>query len=310
MEFIDELRFLKEQLKFKERFELPKHFDNVVMAGMGGSGISNKIFQEMYTEKPLFLIDDYEIPNFVSKSTLFIAISYSGTTEETVNAVQSAIKKGAHVVTISSGGTLSELGDQRIKIPRNDLQPRSAMGYMLLPLMRSFGMVKDSDIEETYDLLSKLDSDHKDATRHAQDIKKLDSVPVIYGAMPYRNVAYRWKTQFNENSKIIAYSSYFPELNHNDTLALAKTYRKKDFYFMVFESEDKRIAKRIRVTEKITNSSFNMIRLVGKSSLAKLFYLLHYGDYVSYELALLRGIDPAEVELLLTLKRAMKDQKS
>ena len=310
MEFIDELRFLKEQLKFKEKFELPKHFDNVVMAGMGGSGISNKIFQEMYTDRPLFLIDDYEIPNFVSKSTLFIAISYSGTTEETVNAAQNAIKKGAYVVTISSGGTLSELGDQRIRIPRGDLQPRSATGYMLLSLMRSFGMVKDSDIEETYAILSKLDNEHKEATAHAQAIKKSDCVPVIYGAMPYRSVAYRWKTQFNENSKIIAYSSYFPEINHNDTLALAKTYRKKDFYFMVFESEDRRIAKRIRVTEKITNSSFNMIKLVGKSPLAKLFYLLHYGDYVSYELALLRGIDPAEVELLLTLKSAMKDQKS
>ncbi len=305
MDFIDELRFLKEQLKFNGSFRLPKNFDNVVIAGMGGSGISGKIFQEIYSGKPLFLVNDYEIPDFVSRSTLFIAISYSGNTEETLAATRSAIKKGAHVVTISSGGALAGYGNQHIRIPRSDLQPRSATGYMLMPLLRSFSMVKESEIREAYSLLSNLDKDHSECLSHAKSISKSKAMPVIYGSRPFKGVAYRWKTQFNENSKVISYSSDFPELNHNDTLALAKTYGKSGFYFLVFDSADARVSRRIKITKNITHSSFKIIKIKGKSLVPKLFYLIHYGDYVSYGLGKLRGIDPADVSLIEKLKKML-----
>lgn len=309
MEFVDELRQLKEQLKFKERIDAPKKFDNIVIAGMGGSGISGKIFQEIYTRKPVSLVDDYNVPAFISKSTLFIGISYSGSTEETIAATRTAIKNGAYAITISSGGELADHGDQHIRIPRNDLQPRSATGYMLMPFIRGFELATDSEIKEAQSLLSDLDKNDSDAERHAKSIAKSDSIPVIYGASPFRSVAYRWKTQFNENSKIMAYSSSFPELNHNDTMAIAQTYRKKDFYFLVFDSDDKMIKKRIDVTKKITDSQFNMIIPKGKSTVAKLFYLIHYGDYLTYRLGLLRGVDPTDVSLIQKLKKLITDQR-
>ncbi len=306
MEFIEELRFLKEQLKFKESVKLPKNFDTVVISGMGGSGIVGMIFQELYSEKPVFLVNDYEIPNFVSKSTLFIAISYSGNTEETLTATKAAIKRGAHVVTISAGGLLAQYGDQHIRIPRGDLQPRSATGYMLMPLLRGFGLVKESEIKESYSLLSALDNDHRECLNHARSIAKSNAIPVIYGSRPFKSVAYRWKTQFNENSKVIGYSSHFPELNHNDTLALAKTYKKKGFYFFVFDSGDKRIKRRIDVTREITNSDFNIIKIKGTNTIPRLFYLIHYCDYISYGLGNLRGVNPAEIVLLERLKQMIK----
>ncbi len=307
MEFIDELRFLKEQLKFKGRFNLPKSFDNVVIAGMGGSGIAGMIFQEIYSKKPVFMVNDYEIPEFVSKSTLFIGISYSGNTEEILTATRSAIKKGAYVVTISSGGALAGHGKQHVRIPRSDLQPRSATGYMLMPLLRSFGLVKESEIKEAYSLLSGLDRRHGECITHAKSIVKSKAIPITYGSRPFRVVAYRWKTQFNENAKLLSYSSNFPELNHNDTLALADTYRKNEFYFLVFESEDSRIRKRIEVTKKITKSTFNMVKIKGSTTIPKIFYMIHYSDYVSYWVGKLRGINPADVLLIEKLKKMMKN---
>ncbi|MDE1768003.1 MAG: bifunctional phosphoglucose/phosphomannose isomerase [Candidatus Micrarchaeota archaeon] len=302
MQFLEELRFLKEQLKVNEAIDLPRKFDNIVVAGMGGSGISGKIFQELYSEKPVFLVEDYEIPNFVSKNTLFIGISYSGSTQEVLTATKSAVKKEASTVTISAGGELADHGDQHINIPRKDLQPRSATGYMLTPFLRGFKICSESEIKEAYKLLSDLDGDHKECSKHAKAIADAQAIPVIYGVRPFKSVAYRWKTQFNENSKIIAYSGSFPELNHNDTMAIAKTYRKKGFYYFTFSPQDKRILRRIQVTEKITNSKFAIIDPKGSGPVAQTLYLIHYGDYVSYEVGMLRGVDPTDVSLIQKLK--------
>ena len=257
MEFIEELRFLKEQLFFKERLRKKSGFSNIVIAGMGGSGVAGQIFREMYSDVPVHLVDDYSIPRFVSRDTLFIGISYSGNTEETVSAVREATKKKAHVVTISSGGKLKGLGAQHIAIPNASLQPRSATGYMLMPLLNTFGLVKKKELQSAYWLLSELDKDNDECKAHAQAIMTGEKIPCIFGSTPFSSIAYRWKTQFNENAKVLAYSNSFPELNHNDTMALAQTYSKDKFYFMVFASERERIKRRISVTAEIASAQFN-----------------------------------------------------
>ncbi len=306
MKFIDELKFLKEQLKFKEKVSVPSGTDNIVIAGMGGSGIAGKIFREFYSGMPVYLVDDYNIPDFVSKSTMFIAISYSGNTEETVTATREAKAKGAHITTISSGALLHVLGNQRILIPRSDLQPRSATGYMLMPLLRGFGIMPEGSEEGAYALLSVLDKNNAQCLAHAKAIFKDSAIPIVYGSAPFKSIAYRWKTQFNENSKVIGYSNSFPELNHNDTMAIAHTYQREHMYFMVFEPEDSRIRKRIEVTSKITQAKFHLITPKGGTALEKMFYLLHYGDYVTYHLGVLREISPTDVSLIEELKLEIK----
>jgi len=303
MEFIDELRNLKEQLSFKEKLEVPRGVKSIVIAGMGGSAVAGKIFKEFYSDKPVITSDDYNLPKFVSSSTLVVAMSYSGSTEETISLARQAKSKKAHLVTISSGGELLDYGDQRIKIPRSDLQPRSAPVYMLMPLLNGFKIITPDETCRAYELIDGLDKDSAECLAHAKAMLKNESIPVIYGASPFRTISYRWKTQFNENSKVLGYANDFPELNHNDTLALANTYRKDNFYFFVFQSERERIIKRISVTSKITNSKFNMIKPKGESDIEKMFYLLHYGDYVSFHLGMLRKVDPQEVSLLSRLKK-------
>jgi len=306
MEFVDELNMLKEQLRFKEKVDVPRGVENIVVAGMGGSGIAGKIFSEFYSKKPVTIADSYALPDFVSKSTLVIAISYSGNTEETLSMVSEAVKKDAHTVTISSGGELADHGDQHIKIPRSDLQPRSATGWMLLPLLYGFDVATESEVREARDLLEKLDRNNLACKSHAKAMREKKLIPVIYGSSPFNSVAYRWRTQFTENAKVLAYSNSFPELNHNDTMALAKTYRKSDFYFLVFSSLSAKISKRIAVTARITKSKFNIIESKGKSDVARMFYLLHYGDYLTYHLGLLRKVDPMDVSLITLLKKSMK----
>ena len=301
MNFLDELKNLKEQIKSTDKFNVDFNFDNIVISGMGGSGIVGNIFQEYYTERPVIPIGDYGIPSFVDEKTLFIAISYSGNTEETINNVEEAKKKGAHVMAITSGGKLETMVENSIIIP-SGIQPRSALGYMIMPLYNTFSPFKDDTISSTYDVLNDMDKNHGEMKAEAFKIYENSSIPIIYGSKPFKSVAYRWKTQFNENAKTFAFYSYFPELNHNDTMPLKSAYRRSEYLFYAFESDNTRINQRIKITEDITGEQFSVIKSPSNDYLVKLFYLLHYADYLTYELALVRNVDPTDVSTIEELK--------
>ncbi len=307
MEFTEELRSLKDQLRFTGRLNLPEDFDNVVIAGVGGSGIAGRMLEELYKEKPVILLTDYEVPDFLTDRSVFIGMSYSGNTEETLATTKLAIERGARVFTVSSGGELQKYGTQHVKISVQGMNPRSAIGYQLMLLLTSFGLAKKDELDRTSNLLAELDDNNDECLAHAKKIADGKLIPVIYGASPFGSVAYRWKTQFNENAKVLAYSGSFPEINHNDTMALAQTHSKHMFYFFAFGSHREKISKRIRVTAEVTATDFHTIEPKGRSTVEKLFYLLHYGDYVTYHLGRIRGIDPSDVSKITELKNRMAE---
>jgi len=307
MEYLQEILSLKDQILTETKVKVPSGIDNVVIAGMGGSGIAGKIFQEFYQSRPVTLVNSYEIPDFVNSRTFFVAISYSGNTEETLSATEEAIRKGAKVAAITSGGKLATLVKDTFLVPGN-FQPRSAVGYLTLPLLRGFGLIKDSDVLETRKLLENIDLQTERLERFAKELSEGRKIPFIFG-VPYLNsVAYRWKTQFNENSKVVAYSASFPELNHNDTMALESTYRKDEMYFFVLTSKlsSKNIKNRIRITAEICNLKINEIEGEGSSLLSNVFTLIHKGDFISYFLAKERGIDPRNVAIIEKLKSELR----
>ena len=304
MNFLDELKNLKEQIKSKDKFDVNFNFDNIVISGMGGSGIVGSIFQEYYTSKPVISIGDYGIPAFVNEKTLFIAVSYSGNTEETISNVEDAKKKGAHIRAITSGGKLATIVEDAIIIP-SGLQPRSALGYMLMPFYNTFAPLSDEVINKTYDILCDMDKNHAEMKSEAFKIYENSSIPIIYGSKPFKSVAYRWKTQFNENAKTFAFYSYFPELNHNDTMPLKSAYRRNEYMFYAFESDNTRINHRISITQEVTGERFTVIQSPSNDSFTKLFYLIHYADYVTYELALVRNVDPTDVSTIEELKQKL-----
>ncbi len=305
MDFLDQLTMLKEQIKFNEKLIFnSEEFDNIVIAGMGGSGIIGRIFSEIYSQKPVVLVDDYHIPKFINSKTFFVAISFSGNTEETLNAAKEAEKKHAYVSIITRGGKLEKHGDYKIILPKTDFQPRAGIGYMLMPFLNGFKIAKTNDIENTYNVLSRMDRNNTNEKKHAAQILNNNAIPLIYGSAPFKAIAYRWKTQFNENAKIMSFSNYFPELNHNEILGI-KNHNTK-YYFFVFDSAEKNIRKRIYNTSKITQTKFNIVKIAGKSIIEKLFYLIHYGDYVTYHLAVLKKIDALNIKAIEQLKKEMQ----
>ncbi len=307
---IDELKSLADQIRFKQKlnvFPNNNEFDQILMFGMGASGLVGNIFQEIYSDMPVISINDRTVPNFVNSSTLVIGISYSGNTVETIDALAECRRNGANIRTITSGGILGGKEYNPLIVP-SGLQPRSSLGYLLIPMVRTFMSFGNSDYEETSELLTRMDNNSSEIKKMAAALNESRSIPFIYGYWPFRSVAYRWKTQFNENSKCLAYSGYVPEMAHNDIVALKRTFQRDKISFIAFDPGDNKfVSERIKAISEITDTDFTLIRPRGKSLLAKLFYLIHFGDYLSYYLALDRGIDPVEVNEITELKRRMND---
>lgn len=305
MDFLQELKTLKNQISFDAYFELPDEYDKIVISGMGGSGIAGKIFQELYSKKPLVTLDDYHVPEFVDEKTVFISMSYSGNTEEVLSATAEAQERGADVFAVTSGGELEKHVEETIKIPAG-LQPRSSLGYMLMPLVNTFCKPDEGSVRRAEELVEDLDNSNGKQSEEAGRIYGNELIPVIYGATPFRAVAYRWRTQFNENAKILSLSHYFPELDHNEIVPLKSTYRKDQFvFYSLAGSGEIRNDARITATEKVTGVKMIRVEPRGESALEKIFYLIHYGDYLTYHLARLRGVDPTDVSTIESMKKLL-----
>ncbi len=305
MNFLDQLKNLSSQVTYRTNLGDISPFKNIVISGMGGSGIAGAIFSEIYDKVPVQVVSDYTLPKYADRDTLFIGISYSGNTEETLQVSSEAIKRGCQIKLITSGGKLSELDGHVVKIP-GGLQPRSAIGYLLKPFLSSFLMKDEAVYQNISKLLAEMDRDNEEERILAEEIVKSSQIPVVYGHYPYRWLAYRWKTQFNENSKLLSYSAYFPELNHNETVPLRGTYGKEHFRFLTFGDATSRITSRISITSELTKTDFTKINVKGETLLEKLFYLIHFGDYLSYHIALKRGIDPEDVSVITELKNRLE----
>jgi len=311
MDYAEEIISLSRQIEFEGSIDFDWDFRDVVVAGMGGSGIAGRIFSQLYSKRPVTLIDSYDIPDFVGPSTFFIAISYSGNTEETISSLQKAMERGARVAAVSSGGKLIEMVKDAVVIP-SGLQPRSAVGYLTVPLLRGAGVLNDDIAAETRDELIKIDRDTSNLEREAAELFKGMKIPVILGTKDTEAVSYRWKTQFNENSKILAYSSNFPELNHNDTMALRFTYRKEEFQFFSITTRftPQPVMRRIDITARICDLNLHRVVGEGMSYVSNIFTLIHKGDYISYFLARMRGIDPRDVGIIEELKKNLREGRT
>ena len=217
------------------RFDLPHEYteiSNVVILGMGGSAIGGDIARRLAlaeSKLPVWVHRDYGLPSFVDESTLVIASSYSGNTEETLSAFTESLRTQAKKLVITSGGKLKRLAENE-GIPTFvvDYQapPRAAFPHNFVPLIGVFqklGLLgdKSADLQEALDILGKLSGDFIEtrplASNPAKQLaaKLWRHVVVIYGAEMLSELAQRWKAQFNENSKTWAFFESFPELNHN-----------------------------------------------------------------------------------------------
>ncbi len=306
-------------LQCSTALELPKGMtvsgkvDKIVVCGMGGSAVGGDLLKiYMHDSKvPVFVIRDYKVPKFVDENTLVFAVSYSGNTEETLSAFEDAQRKKAKIVAVTSGGQLGAMAKKVIKIP-SGLQPRAALGYTFFPVLgvlANSGIVdaKGKEIEEMLDILSKTDEFRAVGERIAKKIGQ--RIPVIYASEMLNAVAYRWKTQFNENSKVAAFCHAFSEMNHNE-IAGYQSMNKSDFaaIFIRDKNDNERIKKRMDVTKEIISTRVDVEEVFtrGEHLLSRMFSGIYYGDFASYYLALANRVDPTPVTVIENLKKKLR----
>lgn len=305
-----------------------KEIKNIFFAGMGGSAIGGDLIISCLGQDlkiPAFVVRNYYLPVFVDRSSLVIVSSFSGNTEESLSCYDHAREKGTQVVCISSGGELSKKAKADniplITIP-GGIQPRAALGYLSVPLLvmltrTGLVQIEDQDFDETEQLLeNKKDSyspDAKDNFALSLANRLKNKIPVLYSAVDFLQiVGNRWKGQFSENAKVLAFCNVFPELNHNEIVGwerLPEVLSNFQIIYLRDEHDFSRTQKRMKITQDIlerVTSPIIELWTEGNSRLARLFSLIYLGDWVSYYLAIINGIDPTRIDKINLLKNQLK----
>lgn len=293
-----------------------RDFDNIVISGLGGSGIGGSVLAELVASTcpvPIVTNNDYFMPAFVGERTLVIISSYSGNTEETTSAMQQAIKRGANIVCITSGGKVLEMARAAqldfIEIP-GGMPPRSCFGYSFVQLIKIL-VAKDcapksllTDIEKTITLLdSENDSIKSEAMLVAQKLH--GKIPVLYSLGSCDGVMVRFRQQINENGKMLCWHHKFPEMNHNELVGWVD--RNENLAVVTFRTsfDFERTQKRYEFCKPLfasLSSGVTDIYAKGHSLCEQFIYLVNIGDWISCYLADLKGIDPVEVKVIDRLK--------
>ncbi|HEU4894637.1 MAG TPA: bifunctional phosphoglucose/phosphomannose isomerase [Acidimicrobiia bacterium] len=330
-DMLSQIRSLGEQLRWASEVE-PPHigtFSEVLYTGMGGSGIAGDYAAAVAlpTGTRVAVHKGYgPIPPWAIRvRPLVIAASYSGNTEETLDMVVSASESGLPVATVTTGGRLGDLTVQNkwatITVPAG-MQPRAAAGYMVGAAVRLLEGAKSLDDHrlafiEAADLADEMTTEDSPAWQAAADLAEAlaGRVTVVYGGGPISSVAaQRWKTQINENAKVPAWYSSFPELDHNEIVGWETmpemTREHVALVALSDEADHDRVRLRVKITRELTESAVPWVGEVtarGRSRLARLVSLTVVGDLVSWMLAERLGVDPTPVVTIESLKQLLVD---
>ncbi len=315
------------------QFKLPASYgtvDKVVILGMGGSAIGGDLLRSLahrYGRPLVFTVRDYALPAFVDENTLVIASSYSGNTEETLSAFSEALGIKCRKLVLTTGGRLRELAEKSgvpVFIIEHTSPPRAALGYSLMPLIAFFqrlGFFGDMSagvaemLTVLEDLLGKWGDTVSTAANPAKQLARdlYGRTAVIYGAGILSEVARRWKTQINENSKAWAFFEVLPELNHNAVVGYEMPRELAANMFVVLlrsSHTHPRTLLRYQVTAELLERNgipYKTVDAPGKGELAQMMGTVYLGDWVSYYLALLYGVDPTPVKAIDYLKKRLSE---
>jgi glucose/mannose-6-phosphate isomerase len=316
--FTEQLKKAKE-IASKAVISKGSNIQNIIVTGLGGSGIGGTILNELVNDTckvPIIINKDYFLPGFAGENTLLIVSSYSGNTEETVQVMAEAIAKKVQIVCVTSGGTVLELAKQHqlefIEIPGGN-PPRSCIGYSLVQLIQiliSKGFAEQKlmeNLDRTVELLNNEKGNIKiEAAAIAQ--KLTGQIPVIYSLGSCEGVSVRFRQQINENSKALCWHHVFPEMNHNELVGW--TTENKNLTVVTFHTkfDYKRTQKRYEVCKPIFEKYAKEvidIKAKGATKLEQFFYLIHMGDWISCYIADIRKIDAVEVNVIDHLKKEL-----
>ncbi len=321
----------KAQTEFS-RLALPAELaqvKQVIFCGMGGSAIGARLACDLpanLKRKPLFVVNDYDLPGWVGAGTAVVIVSYSGNTAEVLSCFSQAQSKGALIIAITSGGELARLtkesGATLYQFEYNSPQPRAALGYLLAPaiiLLARTGVIESSEadfssaIKLMHDLTQSYQPSVPTAKNRAKELayKLYDRIPLIIGSGLTSSAAKRWKNQFNENSKNASWFEDLPEANHNAVEGFSFPARFKDDVAIIFLSsrfDHPAVIKRQSIwRQHLVDQGFvvETIEAPGDDLWSNKLSLVYLGDWVSYYLALLNHTDPEPIPVISELKKRL-----
>jgi glucose/mannose-6-phosphate isomerase len=336
LNFLDAVAGLPEQLAHAHEVAGGVHADafprgdtirNIVVLGMGGSGISGDVAAAAFNDElpvPITVLKQIRTPAFVGPETLAIAVSYSGDTEETVSMASSAVERGAQLVAISCGGRLADVardaGALHLPCPPG-FMPRAAIGALVAPLLVTLyraGLAPGAHanlVAAQAQLARRRDRCVPAVTGAANPARELArrldrTIPIIYGGGALGGVAaYRWKCDVNENAKAPAFWHQYPELDHNEICGWGQhgdvTRQMLSLVELRHGFEHKRLKLRFEATREIIEECVHQVLSVeaeGEGRLAQLLDLMYVGDWTSCYLALQSDVDPGPIDAIFDLK--------
>ncbi len=298
---------------------------DVWVLGMGGSAVAGDLLAALagpVAPFPVHVVRGYTLPAAVGPDSLVVASSYSGRTEETLAAFEAARARTARLLAVTAGGELGEraaaAGLPCVRLP-GGFPPRAALAFLLVPVLvlldrLGAGLADAAARAETVGVLTGL------GARLAPDVPTAENpakalagalggrLPAIYGGELTAPVAYRWGTQLAENGKVLALSGALPEMNHNAIEAWGAGPGVPAAVVLLRDRGDPpRVARRFALTREIVQARVPVheVWARGESRLARLLSLVLHGDWVSYYVAIERGVDPWAIDTLEAFKRRM-----
>lgn len=334
--FHQQIRNSIEYLKNTPKIDDSYRIKRIIIAGMGGSAISGDLARS-YIDKnhpeisiPIFILRNYDLPQWTDQHTLVICISYSGNTEETLSVIHQAKNKTPYIVGIASGGKLAEFCIDNninfIQIP-GGYQPRAALGYLFFAVYNflisnfckvctiSKSMIEEQILADFLQVKAKEFAKINDSNFALNLAKQNHNKQVIvYSSSDILDaVNLRWRGQLQENSKNLAFGNLVPEMNHNEinSLKFPKNIIENSYFLILVDKNDHPSnRKRLEILHKIILEITQNIQVIESKEemlLVRIFDLIYLADWVSFYLAILNGQDPSDIELITKLKQIMSE---
>ncbi len=311
---------LQEALEIGRNATITTHNETIhkiYVAGIGGSGIGGDFVAEMVKQEckvPYLVGKGYSIPSYVDKNTLAIISSYSGNTEETLASFHKIMKTGAKIICISSGGKIIEMAKENgydyIRIPGNWPSPRACLGFSLVQqifVLEKLGFISRSISDQIKTSIDIIKYNQEEIKKQAKTIAKhlYGKTPIIYTTDRMESVAVRLRQQINENAKLLCWHNVIPEMNHNELVGWKD--KREDVAVLYLRSKDdfKRNSLRIEINKTIISKLSNTVKEVyakGNSLTENMLYLVNLGDWISWYMSELHGVDSIEVDVIDYLK--------